>query len=461
MRRIVLLCTVLLMSCTFVPWVGNAKDTSIVLYVNGEKVTTKAQPKFTNERLYILMEDLAELIEAEVSWNADQSVALLSTEHLKLSVQADQQDVLINGANYSMSAKSVVENGQMWIPIEDLGEPLGYKVVWDALTSSVFLYKRDLLSPTTIVDETEEFVQELKLYGPGDEHGWFVEATSDHVRIMSKSEATPSHFYLDDSMPYRIVIDYDADAFGFDGTNASGIDNDELMMEASSPYIQKIRYALNDQDTIRFVIELKHPAVYTLSYENGVTDVHLTGSSSTYKSNYKIVIDAGHGGKDPGATGYSGRYEKYFTLELSLKIAARINQEPELQAFMTRTDDTFIELEDRAAFANELNADLFISIHGNTFTRDISGTETYYYESLSKPFSSIIHEHVLEATGLNDRGVRSEPYKVLRLAEMPAVLLELGYLSTPSDEALMLSESFQDRVAEAIVAGIKQYFSIP
>lgn len=175
---------------------------------------------------------------------------------------------------------------------------------------------------------------------------------------------------------------------------------------------------------------------------------------------YKIVIDAGHGGKDPGAEGASGKRERSYTLELSKKVFDLLQQEPMFEAYLTRTDDTFVDLEDRIKLANDLDADAFVSIHGNTYTDpNVSGTETYYYADDSIPFASEVHEHLVEATGFRDRGVRKEDWKVLTQSDNLAILLEVGYLTNPSDEMNMLSDSHQDQTAKAIVKGIKAYFA--
>lgn len=174
---------------------------------------------------------------------------------------------------------------------------------------------------------------------------------------------------------------------------------------------------------------------------------------------YKIVIDAGHGGKDPGAEGVSGNHERAYTLALSKKVFDLLQQEPMFEAYMTRTDDTFVHLEDRNKFANDLHADALVSIHGNTYTDpDVSGTETYYYEDDSIPLAREVHEHLVEATGFRDRGVRKEDWKVLTGSDNLAILLEVGFLTNPSDEIEMLNESHQDRTAQGIVNGIKDYF---
>lgn len=175
---------------------------------------------------------------------------------------------------------------------------------------------------------------------------------------------------------------------------------------------------------------------------------------------YKIVIDPGHGGKDPGAEGVSGNHERAYTLALSQKVFDLLQQEPMFEAYLTRTDDTFVHLEDRNQFAHDLDADALVSIHGNTYQDpDVSGTETYYYADDSIPLAREVHEHLVEATGFRDRGVRKEGWKVLTGSNNLAILLEVGFLTNPGDEMEMLSESHQDRTAQGIVNGIKDYFT--
>lgn len=177
-------------------------------------------------------------------------------------------------------------------------------------------------------------------------------------------------------------------------------------------------------------------------------------------TDYKVVIDAGHGGEDVGATGASGQYEKNFTLSVAKKVSKLLEQNPHIQVYMTRSDDSFISQESRhrPIYANDLNADLFLSIHANTFTdSSVSGTETFYYHPYSLKFAEIMQKNLVQATGFKDRGVKKEDLFVIKDTTMPAVLLEIGYLTNPQDESQMWTEDFQDRVATAIVDGIKEY----
>lgn len=178
---------------------------------------------------------------------------------------------------------------------------------------------------------------------------------------------------------------------------------------------------------------------------------------------FKVVIDPGHGGEDPGSEGVNGLYEKDFTLNLSLKVVERLKENPELKVFMTRDEDAFLSAKERhrPKFANKLQADMYISIHGNTYRNSsVSGTETYYYQEESLDLANIIHKHLINATKFSDRGVRKEEYFVLKDTTMPSVLLEIGYLTNPQEEQMMFREDFQETVADAIYEGILEYFNM-
>lgn len=234
----------------------------------------------------------------------------------------------------------------------------------------------------------------------------------------------------------------------------------------------EVRYSLFNQDPaqVRIVIELNNinAVQYTPQFiqDKLILDLNFNGEISNTEptppnSGKKIVIiDPGHGGSDPGTTGYSQKYEKDFTLALSLKVQALLLKEPEIEVIMTRETDVYPTRTERVQLANKLKADVFVSIHGNSVptSPQTTGTETFFYQrSSSKDLANVIHKHLIEAIGLKDRGVKNGSLQVIRETTMPAVLLEIGFLSNPEEEALMLSDSFQDKAAQAIVDGIKEY----
>lgn len=225
---------------------------------------------------------------------------------------------------------------------------------------------------------------------------------------------------------------------------------------------QKRPIHLRRKNVVIFVLCVLFSIFMTIEiYKKSPLLIGLTaGKSVKANSIYKIVIDAGHGGKDPGANGASGKEEKEYTLALSKKIYELLRQERMFEPYLTRTDDTYVALVDRAKFANELGADALISIHGNTFSDpEVSGTETYYYVNSSRQLAYVLHEHLIHAQGFRDRNVRKQDWKVLVYSEVPAVLVEIGYLTNNNEEAAMLDSDGQVRTAQAIVDGLKQYFT--
>jgi len=182
-------------------------------------------------------------------------------------------------------------------------------------------------------------------------------------------------------------------------------------------------------------------------------DESLTGNDK-----FKIMIDAGHGGKDPGAEGHSGTFEKVSNLGIARKLYDILRNDPSVEVRMTRNDDTFVKLEDRSAMANDWHADVFVSIHGNSYEDDsVTGHETFYRYDNGLPLAESIHDKLVDEMGFKDRGIRLNELKVLTLSQMPSVLIETGYLSNPAEEATLLSDEGQTRMAQAIADGLKAY----
>jgi N-acetylmuramoyl-L-alanine amidase len=214
----------------------------------------------------------------------------------------------------------------------------------------------------------------------------------------------------------------------------------------------------------------------------------------------RIVIDPGHGGKDPGAIGCSGTYEKKIVLAISKKVA-KILRERGYEVILTRETDKYLRLEERTAIANTNRADLFVSIHANAArNKRAHGIETYYLslatdeESVrvaarenatsSRKMSDLqlilqdlmttskVNESTLLAgyvqesmvTGIRDHftkvkdlGVKRAPFFVLIGAEMPCLLVETGFMSNPEEERRLRSGAYQDQLARSIAEGIEKY----
>jgi N-acetylmuramoyl-L-alanine amidase len=215
----------------------------------------------------------------------------------------------------------------------------------------------------------------------------------------------------------------------------------------------------------------------------------------------RVVIDAGHGGNDVGAHGPSGYYEKDLTLDVAQRLGALISDRMGSEVVYTRSDDTYVALEERTHIANQRGADLFLSIHANSSPyRAAAGVETYVLNfTTSKTALQLaarenatsdrsIHElhNLLEKIALKDkidesrefaaklqtslsvvsrsgtqgaknRGIKSAPFVVLIGAEMPSVLAEIGFLTNSSEEVLLRKPEYRQKIAEALYKGISAY----
>lgn len=186
-----------------------------------------------------------------------------------------------------------------------------------------------------------------------------------------------------------------------------------------------------------------------------------------------IALDAGHGGSDTGAIGPTGVTEKGVTLRVA-KALQKLLQAEGATVLMTRTTDTEVspkkanasdveELQARCDVGNDGNADIFISMHMDSFTNSTpSGTTGYYYTKGSKAsqrLAQYVSEGVVTALGTGNRGTKSCNFYVVKHTDMPATLVEMAFISNDKEEKLMNSEAGINRAAEGILNGLRRFFS--
>jgi N-acetylmuramoyl-L-alanine amidase len=219
-----------------------------------------------------------------------------------------------------------------------------------------------------------------------------------------------------------------------------------------------------------------------------------------------VVIDPGHGGSDVGAISKNGLYEKEITLKIAARLKSLIQEDLNLKVkvYLTREDDKYVSLRARAMYANEKNADVFLSIHANSSKYlSISGCETFFYEKdasdeqarllaelenkgalkdnnepentlefilmdmakselieLSYNFADIIQKEYVKNVKSRDRGVKQAPFIVLEGAQMPAVLTEIGFLTSKKDENKFQDKGYLENIAKALFKSVKSYKDI-
>lgn len=183
-----------------------------------------------------------------------------------------------------------------------------------------------------------------------------------------------------------------------------------------------------------------------------------THPSPTSPTSLRVVIDPGHGGHDPGAM-VGNVQEKDLVLAIALRLAALARAHPHLEVILTRDSDRFVALEDRLALTHRAGAALYVSIHANSFPQaDRCGVETLVDSArpLGDPsfrLAEEIQREVARTTGAKDLGVRRQSL-YLRGAKVPAVLVEVGHLSCPAERTRLISQGYQERIAQGILQGI-------
>ncbi|MDN0077069.1 N-acetylmuramoyl-L-alanine amidase [Crenobacter sp. SG2303] len=363
-------------------------------------------------------------------------------------------------------------------------------------------------------------------------------STYTRVTIESSAPLKFKQFLLNN--PNRLVVDVE-------GVQLNSLLKDiSKQVGGSDPFIQSARAGQNTPDTVRLVLELKtevKPQVFTLKpvaefkhrlvvdlypaqaqndplltllddYNKGQLDQNnppeptkpKPGKAGTDRP-IVVMLDPGHGGEDPGATGPRGTHEKDIVLKIARQLKQMIDREPNMKAHMTREDDVFIPLGVRVAKARKLNADLFISIHADAFITpaakgssvfalsekgatstaarylaqtqndsDLLGgvklntkdpylahtlfdlTQTATINDSLKLGKSVLGR-IGDLNSLHKGKVEQAGFAVLKAPDIPSILVETAFISNPDEERRLLDPDFQQKMAQSILSGVKSYFS--
>jgi len=344
-----------------------------------------------------------------------------------------------------------------------------------------------------------------------------ISPSDENTRIVVDMSKQTSFSYFNLQSPERLVVDFKDTNSKF---NFSKVDN-------SSNLIKKIRYSKPKlASDMRMVIELNkditaqlfslepsadfgHRVVIDLKDPNPAPAVTNTTAPQRDKD-IIIVIDAGHGGVDPGSIGPKGTYEKNITLSISKMLEKRINEEPGLRAIMTRTGDYYISPNDRPDFATKENADLLVSIHADAFTTpqprggsvwvlskgradselgrllerternsellgsaaDVIGdrdTERYFAETIfnmsmdlsrasSYDISNKVIKEMNKVTRMHKKVPQSASLAVLTAPETPSILVEVGFISNPQEEKNLNWRAYRQQLADSLFKSIQLFF---
>ncbi|MCR8965591.1 N-acetylmuramoyl-L-alanine amidase family protein [Brevibacillus halotolerans] len=457
-------------------------------YINGKAQTLEATPELINNRMLLPLRFVGEALGATVGWDNDSRTVIVNQP-----VQTQ-----INGQSLPATEKVYHWEDKVLLPVKTIADRLG--VSQDELTAKASLKK--VIDSTTVIslqditdsigtdvaewDEKRNEVVITRMNRLTD-----IEPQDESVQIQTRYKVSPTVSVLQN--PYRIVMDFpemelsnkmrdeenkeividqrkESSSSDYSTSNmdspeklelSDGASNDasiSAVSQQTQPLIRSIRYSQyqDNPKTVRVVVELNRSSKYQLVSTNDGVKLQL--QAKPQKTGYLIVVDAGHGGHDVGAKGTVGNYEKDFTLAVANRLVEYLKQHKEFQVIATRSTDTYLTLKERTDIANEIDADVFISVHANSFNPETRGTETYYYNQNSLDLARVVHKHLLAATQFPDRKVKQNNFYVVKNTKMPAVLTETGFLTNQIENTQLMSPQFQDKVAKSLADAIFEYY---
>lgn len=505
MKRLILLAIALI--CLFACVNVYAADDEIDIYMFGERILCDVPPVIEEGRTLVPIRAISESgMGAKVNWDGKTKQVKVTKGDFEILLTIGEKKVLVNGKETELDVPAKLINDRTMVPVRFISETFEYDVDWDNDRRRV------------IIDEKKPpaYIEDILVK----------ETIKDNQLIVKLSEyEKPNIFTLKE--PYRIVLDFNK--VKFDGKDGK--------IEVNSGYITQVRWADHD-GYYRVVIEcpgeqpykfvknssrkftinvgtsktavdvgdkddeieepedneeenkpVKGPDKENEDKDNEDADdedenVYSRPDRESAKKNPSgkgplVVIDAGHGGKDPGALGRDEDGEVIYTdddekevyikekdvnLAVALKVYKHLKDEG-VNVMMVRDVDEFVELADIAAIANEYGADLFVSIHSNSVdgVPTANGTEVLYFDTDEKTdygiSSSELAKHILDEmideTDMYNRGLRSRPgLAVLKWTKMPAALVELGFLTNADDQEKLINNRWQEKAAKGIAQGI-------
>ena len=441
-------------------------DAPIFLYVNEQLIATPMAPVQFSGYTLVPAREVFEPTGAEVSWKSSEQKVYINKEMDLLVLTVDSNVAWFNGNNIMMDMPAKVINGKVMIPTRFVAETLGYEVKWQGDDRSVHIntqkkQENELMPPieegilpedgTSSTEGSGTLVTDpitgdwwLKLehlvYNEEDESITLKDLpglTIDAVNIDEQYDTKTINIFV-----YGNFVDTLPEGMWFKPTGQ----------------IASLQISHKDIGT---QIVLTTRGVSVLNVYEKEEGIVLQCEKPSQKYEKVIVIDAGHGAHDPGAR-VGSLQEKDLNLKFALALRQALANDPSIKVYMTRTDDTFLELNERTAFANSIDPDLFISLHINSADNlSASGIETYYTtkeDTRNKIFATIVQNALVNTFGTRNRGVKSNTYIVTKNTNAPAILIEIGFISNEQDRQMMISDGFAEQYANVLYQCILEYY---
>lgn len=432
------------------------------LMVNGNIINTTVPPLIFNDYALVPIREVCEPMGAEVNYidvskqifvNFGDSYLRLKIGDSTATVNEVKTQIPGNVAPMLISVNS--SSAKTMVPVRFMAEKLGFDVDFDSANGIIKINRPNTVQKSTIND----------------------------YKVSSSGLNTTVKISFDKSIgDYTKPAVTNSNVLYFDISNCTYSLNSTN--EINQGAVKSLRFGIHD-DSTRIALDLgtytgykvvlsndkKNFTVTVSALEEQTSQTPVTSPSPGQSATEKIVvIDAGHGGKDAGTHGDIDGVS-YYEKDLNLKVAKKVQSILEnsgIKVIMTRTSDTYPTLTERSDIANINDAVMFVSIHSNSATSETaSGFEVYYSTQnnsqttgiSSKDLADSIVSELSKNVSIRNRGVKTADHVVTRTSYMPAVLVEIGFMSNKDELSLMLTDDFQNTFAKSVAAGIKNVFN--
>lgn len=416
---------------------GKYTGTKVSTKYNGKNISYGNMPGMIVDGTCIV--DVHKVFEETLGYQCEYDAAAgtvtLSKDDNNIVFTIGSKEALVNGEKKEMSTsviriKNRVDSAYyIMVPAKFTATTLGYQYQWDKTNKTI-----------SICDES---------YATSTDAMAVASGASIYFSLPSDVDATTVK-HADYYWKKRFCVTIPGDYVDYYKENPVTINNS---------VVTKYSVTLTDSGKTKITFVTSKLQGYSVNAENGFVWIKVGKPRDIYKN--IVVLDCGHGGYDSGAVG-GGYKEKDFTYSILYSYAKSYfnKSSSNVKAYWTRYDDTFVTLNDRAAYAKSVGADLFISLHMNSATStSANGTEVFYSTSNNKTLSNGLNSkkvatyfqtNLVSSLGMNSRGVKTANYVVIYKNTVPAVLVELGFISNSSDRQKLADASFQKKSAKKI-----------
>ncbi|GAH29103.1 unnamed protein product [marine sediment metagenome] len=462
------------------------------ILLDNQPLETVVPSVIENDRLFISARNVVEALGGRITWFPALKLMTVNINGHTARLVIDDPSLEIDEKVISLEMPARILDNRVMIPLEVIKLIAEVDIKWEKQTKTLF------------INTIRPYLLKVRSYSHPDK-------TRVVIDLSEKTE-----FRADKLInPDRIFIDIMG--------SIAKLEDTSKQIKIDDGVVKTVRTAQFNQEITRVVFDLYQKARYELfsliEPDRVVIDIFKSGEESAITETLPakpeekpapgpeitgkrvVIIDPGHGGKDPGAIGPTGLKEKEVTLGIALYLE-KLLKGAGISTYLTRSKDEFIYLENRTSFANRKNGFIFVSLHANSVLNhrpSAQGIETFVLSSkyigasardvadreniasrahpeldtdlaliiadleesanikYSLDFAEIVQEKLVKYLKLEDRGVKQAPFVVLKGANMVAVLVEVGFISNPKEEKLLKTNKFRENAAQALFEAIKYY----